>query len=418
MPGATRFKSCLLLMIVSVLLAACSGGVQPFSKSGKPSGRTPPAIILRTLQSIPADKAKVLTDALTVTAAKRDIAIVTGRLQNAYFLDGEFQAVYQTSGAVVTYRWRLSDAKGILLHEFAGNETGRPPVGDPWSGMDADALRRIAAATAEALANKLAQLGFATQTAGLLPPTSGYARAGPGAEKDIDLETLNGPGYSLAAGTALPPAAAPAIAAPPATAGRTGAQRTARARPAPARPLPPAAQPGKARKNSRTQTINAVALTSVTGSPGTGNADLSVAMARVLRKAGWPVLIRGRADALSISAVVKLKPAAGTTQNVILVWTVKTPQGKVLGTIRQANDVPAGSLDTGWGQKCPLCRSGCRQRHIQAGQSDALTGPAVDMTLRNTKFCENVRPPVRQRPPLFACGPAPMSDGNAVWVLV
>jgi hypothetical protein len=29
---------------------------------------------------------------------------------------------------------------------------------------------------------------------------------------------------------------------------------------------------------------------------------------------------------------------------------VQLPTGKVLGTVRQANDVPAGSLNEGWGQ--------------------------------------------------------------------
>ena len=34
---------------------------------------------------------------------------------------------------------------------------------------------------------------------------------------------------------------------------------------------------------------------------------------------------------------------------VSLSWVVKSPTGKVLGDVKQANDVPAGSLDEGWG---------------------------------------------------------------------
>ena len=42
-------------------------------------------------------------------------------------------------------------------------------------------------------------------------------------------------------------------------------------------------------------------------------------------------------------------PPSGTSQRVRVDWTVKMPDGKVVGTIKQANDVPSGSLDKGWG---------------------------------------------------------------------
>jgi hypothetical protein len=37
-------------------------------------------------------------------------------------------------------------------------------------------------------------------------------------------------------------------------------------------------------------------------------------------------------------------------QKVALRWTVVAPDGKVLGAVEQANDIPAGSLDSGWGK--------------------------------------------------------------------
>ena len=37
-------------------------------------------------------------------------------------------------------------------------------------------------------------------------------------------------------------------------------------------------------------------------------------------------------------------------QQVQLAWAVMLPTGKVLGTVRQQNDVPAGSLNQGWGK--------------------------------------------------------------------
>jgi len=53
---------------------------------------------------------------------------------------------------------------------------------------------------------------------------------------------------------------------------------------------------------------------------------------------------------LAISGRVALaKPKSGI-QQVKLAWAVKLPTGEVLGTVRQANDVPAGSLNKGWGK--------------------------------------------------------------------
>ena len=57
-----------------------------------------------------------------------------------------------------------------------------------------------------------------------------------------------------------------------------------------------------------------------------------------------------RQDALSISGVVTLSPPAGSTQRVALAWAVTKPDGAEVGVVRQANQVPSGSLDAGWGE--------------------------------------------------------------------
>ena len=96
--------------------------------------------------------------------------------------------------------------------------------------------------------------------------------------------------------------------------------------------------------------IDKVALVGVTGSPGRGNDELYVAMRKVLRDAGWPVVDKPGKTALSISGRVALAAPRSGVQQVRLAWAVTLPTGKVLGTVRQANDVPAGSLNQGWGQ--------------------------------------------------------------------
>jgi hypothetical protein len=70
----------------------------------------------------------------------------------------------------------------------------------------------------------------------------------------------------------------------------------------------------------------------------------------VLTDAGWPVHDGSRDNALTIEGDVALAEPNGNTQTVTLRWTVKAPDGQVLGAVEQANDVPAGSLDDSWGE--------------------------------------------------------------------
>ena len=72
-------------------------------------------------------------------------------------------------------------------------------------------------------------------------------------------------------------------------------------------------------------------------------------MRKILSESGWPVVSKPQADALTIEGHVKLAAKNDETQSVSLRWVVKSPTGKVLGDVKQANDVPAGSLDEGWG---------------------------------------------------------------------
>ncbi len=104
--------------------------------------------------------------------------------------------------------------------------------------------------------------------------------------------------------------------------------------------------------------IKAVAVVQVKGAPGKGNAELTEAMRKTLRSAGWPVLSAPRADALTISGTVALAQPKGDKQNVALNWTVTSYDGQLLGTIRQANDVPPGSLDKSWGEAAGYATEG------------------------------------------------------------
>ncbi len=167
------------------------------------------------------------------------------------------------------------------------------------------------------------------------PPWEALVQAGPGAENDIDLETLNGP--------MLKPLQA-MLPEPQADEVEITSDTTE----------PVAAPDVKAKPKDKPKkqgvTIKAVAVPAVTGAPGKGNAELATAMREVLKQAGWPVLLSKRKDALTISGKVVLGKAADGVQKIKLVWVVATPDGKVLGDIIQENEVPAGSLDAGFGE--------------------------------------------------------------------
>ena len=397
------------LLAILMLLAACSASPnQPFAQSslsGGGSGRIPPTIAIIAMTGVPPDRAGVLADALAEEAGLRDIAIVQGNFSDGYQLAGNFQAVFEGGGVRVIYTWVLTGNTGGELHRINGQELVAAPNADPWAGVSDIILKRMASVTAESLSTRLAQLGFRVRQAGVLPPTHTFAQAGPGAEKEIDLETYYGSGSPLATASITPDELytmtpeelderltvvaqkqaqeqlrdagvnsleelmgetddAAGQAGPSGTAktssGSGKASRLAarsasdREQLATARPAPDAKTDlGDMQTLADTSArggIDKVALVGVTGSPGRGNDELFLAMRKVLRDAGWPVVEKPGKTTLSISGRVVLTAPKSGVQQVKLAWAVTLPTGKVLGTVRQANDVPAGSLNKGWGQ--------------------------------------------------------------------
>ena len=170
----------------------------------------------------------------------------------------------------------------------------------------------------------------ASQDALVRPPWEAYVKAGPGAENDVDLETLNGPQSA-----AIAPAETPIQAAEPVKVA--------------AAPKPDSVE------------INAVAVLPVIGGNAKSNAELTAAMRKVLSEAGWEVLASSRNDALSIQGKVAVDPALAGRQMVHLVWQVSTPQGKNLGNVKQDNAVADGALNVGWGENAGFAAQGAAE---------------------------------------------------------
>jgi hypothetical protein len=157
------------------------------------------------------------------------------------------------------------------------------------------------------------------------PPWEAFVRAGPGAGQDVDYETLNGPTIATAQPQDVRIEQDIAVAELPKTALAT-------------KPVPKGAE-----------VIKAVAVLPVTGGTPSGNAELTDAMRAAFDDAGWPVVDTKRKNAIAIQGTVSLSKPAGNSQTVKLVWLVLSPKGKSLGDVKQENAIPAGSLDSGWG---------------------------------------------------------------------
>lgn len=401
-------RTVLMLLCVLVVLSGCAGsggggGASQFGKSGLSggaSGKIPPPIAIIAMSGLPQDKAGLLADALAEEAGLRDIAIVQGNFSDGYQLAGMFEPVQEGGGVRLIYRWTLTGNTGGVLHTINGQELVPASGADPWAGADSVVIKRIASITAENLATRLAQLGFKVRQAGVLPPSHTFALAGPNAEKELDLETYYGPNSPLTTASITPDElyslspeeldrrlsqaaqkeaerrlSAAGVRSVAALMGETepgddAAEKadvaqlqmadlpTAQPAPDPETVLANGdaggAAPGnggkaEAAKHGHAQ-IDKVALVGVTGSPGRGNDELYKAMRKALRLAGWPVVSKPGKTTLAITGRVELGQSVGGGQQVSLAWAVMLPDGKVLGTVRQQNDVPAGSLNEGWGQ--------------------------------------------------------------------
>lgn len=93
-----------------------------------------------------------------------------------------------------------------------------------------------------------------------------------------------------------------------------------------------------------------LSIGSVKGAPGNGDQALAQAIAQVLTRPDLAILAgrEGKPDLVLDAAVTVAKPKDGK-ERVRIVWRLRRPDGKEIGTVAQQNDVPAGLLDGRWG---------------------------------------------------------------------
>ena len=193
-----------VMALLGVVLAACSAGSTPHRlRSGgarRAQGQDRSAHRPAGGDGHSARQARRTSNAtLAGAGGLHDIGFVEGSFQSGVFgLSGNFQASSSSAGVQIVYQWQFRDGDGVLIDRIDGDENaGVYPGPDPWAGVSPAVLDRIARRTAEAMARKLNQMGYATRLASLTaPPAELFAMASPDAHREIDFETLNGPGLA------------------------------------------------------------------------------------------------------------------------------------------------------------------------------------------------------------------------------
>ncbi len=172
--------------------------------------------------------------------------------------------------------------------------------------------------------------------------------APPGMNEDFSQREKPGAGLPALRGTQMPegPDAETAMLAPSEDFDVAALEQN----PLPSKQAKPAKSNGKQ--------IKAVAVPAVQGAPGRGNSELTLAMRKVLKEAGWPVRSSPSADSLTVRGKVQVGKSKNGQQKVVLAWQVVDPNGQVLGTIRQANQVPKGAIDKGFGENADYAAQG------------------------------------------------------------
>jgi hypothetical protein len=106
-----------------------------------------------------------------------------------------------------------------------------------------------------------------------------------------------------------------------------------------------------AESNAVTQEQPLIFIPEVVGAPGEGPRTLQRSMAYVLDKRGLKVAEHAEPDAkptFVLKGAMTVKTQAGRSQ-VAIAWNLTRPDGTVVGTVNQANEVPAALLEGPWG---------------------------------------------------------------------
>lgn len=121
-----------------------------------------------------------------------------------------------------------------------------------------------------------------------------------------------------------------------------------------------------------TERTPVLAIGSVEGAPGDGGPALAQALLGTLRLRGFDARLDRAPGSFLVNARVTLTPGIGGDR-VDIVWSVTGPGGRDVGTVRQSNLVPTGTLDGAWGDVAFAIAEGAADGILEALQRSAAT---------------------------------------------
>lgn len=278
-----------IVAVALALLCGCGGG-SGGSVGGLFSGSMfggPTKMSVAPIIGAPQKEAQALTQALIVAGKERDLILSPGTSGGDYTLRGYLVASAESRGSKISYIWDVTDTKGERVARVSGEETIAKRAGrDPWSGVDAAALRSIADTTTSKLAASLGKSSRSTRTATASSGVPGSTSVG----------------ATTAAVAAKPSGPTMALVSP------------------------------------------------VSGAPGDGRVSLTAALKKKLYASGVKLAGGAASGNIyTIKGSVKLSDSTAGKQNIRIDWQVIDPSGKRLGTVSQENSIPKGSLNGPWG---------------------------------------------------------------------
>jgi hypothetical protein len=258
-------------------------------------------IAIAPIIGAPPEIAAQMTDALVAAGKERKLTLLPAGDKATYTLRGYLIASSEKQGSKISYIWDLTDTQGGRAARVSGDEIIAKRAGsDPWSVVDAAAIRSIAGKTTSQIAASMPR-GRASSPAVAEAPSSGSTSA----------------------------------VSPPGAAATTPATATAAAPASPSRePAPKSA---------------GVLVQPVTGAPGDGQRSLTIALKKRLYAGGVKLANGTAVNVYMVKGIVKLSDASGGKQSIRIDWQVVDPTGKKLGTVSQQNTIPRGSLNGPWG---------------------------------------------------------------------
>lgn len=278
-----------------------------------------PKIALAPVIGAPDGVAKQLQAQLTAALKQKQIAVSGNPSEpTQYTLRGYVVSARESSGTKISYIWDVTDPAGKRVNRITGEELAPAGSGrDPWEVVSPQIIETISEKTATSLATWLP-----TQAASS-PAIAGNSGA-------LPTSGQGGPGSAtLQTAAAVSPAAVQPAAATTGSIARPGA-------------------------------ISAM-VPSVTGAPGDGSVSLTQALQRQLSNNGVVLASAASPQTYRVEGKVKVGAGSGGKQPIQIDWRVKDPNGKVLGTVSQKNEIPQGSLDGAWGQTADAAAAAAAQ---------------------------------------------------------